>query len=88
MAKADRRSSPANAPLSRAYSRLFLVSFFVITIVLAFWAASAIIKDSQDPVLKQRIEEMRDRKSQNSLFAPPDTSGIPASSAIDSSATN
>jgi hypothetical protein len=84
MANADRPSSPANAPLSRAQSRLLLLSFLVITIALAFFAASAIIEDSQDPVLQQRIEGMRERKSRNSLFAPTDTTNVPVSGAPDS----
>ncbi len=84
----DRHSGATNRPLSRAQSRLLLTAFFAITVVLAFVAARAIINDTQNPVLQQRIEEMRERKNQNSLFAPTDSSGVPAAGTPDSLATH
>ncbi|MDZ4699724.1 MAG: hypothetical protein SH809_08475 [Rhodothermales bacterium] len=84
MANADRRSSSPPRPLGRVRSRLLLASFFAITVILAIIAAKAIINDSQNPVLQQRIEEMRVRKNQNSLFAPADSSDVPAAATPDS----
>lgn len=63
----------AQSPMSRPKSRLFLVAFFVVTAILAYVAASAIVRDAGNEELQRQVEAFRERKERNSLFAPADS---------------
>ncbi|MEZ4700183.1 MAG: hypothetical protein R2834_07640 [Rhodothermales bacterium] len=87
MALADRPSNRGFSPLSRKSTRLFLASFFAITIVLAYFAAKAILHDAENPELQQRVEAFRERKTRNSLFAPADSTSAPVQAGADTTDT-
>ena len=86
MAKASRRRTRAagSAPLAPGRSRLFLISFFVVTFVLAYVSARTILDNAADPVLREKVDALRERKERNSLFAPEDSTARAPVHAADS----
>jgi hypothetical protein len=73
MSEDDTRSGASLPSLSRPVTRWFLVGFFLVTALLAFATARAIVADLRDPALQEKVATYRERKARNSLFTPADT---------------
>ncbi len=85
MAQASRRKRSGPSPLPRGRSRLFLISFFLVTIVLAYVSARTILNNAADTELREKIDALQERKQRNSLFAPADTTARGPVESADSS---